>query len=163
MAAHIEVLCPGPAAMGLGPDQASGWKIDPDSRPEVRALSFLRTSVLLMVARLALVVLGFQRTAKIMDRFTRGTRRRAGVDQGYVASSAYTVSLAAAFLPFRILCLERSLVLYHWFKRDGVPATLRLGVRARPFEAHAWVVLQGSPVHDDADRLRDFDPIFELS
>ena len=135
-----------------------GWH----SRPEkVGAFNVLRTAFLLIVVRLALIVLDFQKTAAIVNRWSGAGELRIS-KPARVEETKYTVSLAAAFIPARILCLERSLVLYYELKRGGVPAAHRLGVRAYPFAAHAWVELDGSPVNETPDFLKDFKPILEL-
>jgi hypothetical protein len=144
-------------------EQDQTYSIDWDSRPEdTGAFEILHTAVLLVLARLALIVLGFQRTATIVNRFSSAGDPCINVDPVQVQATKYAVSLAAAFIPARILCLERSLVLYYKLKRNRVPAALRLGVRALPFAAHAWVELEGSPVNETADFLKDFKPILEL-
>lgn len=136
-----------------------GW----DARPEgIGAFQVVHAAVLLVLARLALIILGFQRTAAIVNRFSRANDPRTNMNPMQVRASKYAVSLAAAFVPARILCLERSLVLYHKLKRSGVPVALRLGVRAYPFAAHAWVELEGSPVNETPDFLKDFTPILEI-
>lgn len=145
--------------MSQGLSYSIGWHTRPDG---VRALQVLQAAALLILARLALIVLGFQRTARLVDRFSRAGDLRADVDAAQVQASAYAISLAAAFVPARVLCLERSLVLYHKLKRADVPVTLRLGARALPFAAHAWVELEGTPINETPDNLKDFAPIMEL-
>jgi len=147
--------------MRAGITQSMDW----DTRPEVVGVAeVLYAAILLVLTRFALLALGFQRTAAIVNRLSRagGSGTAVDVDPAQVRASTYAVSLAAAFVPARILCLERSLVLYHKLRRDGVPAALRMGVRAYPFEAHAWVELEGSPLDEVPDHLKDFAPIFEL-
>lgn len=136
-----------------------GWS----DRPEgVRVSQVLHAAILLVLARVALLALGFQRTAKLADRISRVGDSCADVDHAQVQASKYAVSLAAAFVPARLLCLERSLVLYHKLRLKRVPVTLRLGVRAYPFAAHAWVELWGAPINETPDNLKDFAPILEL-
>lgn len=164
MADKIHVHRLAPTGAGGSPDHTLPWPLGEDTQlRDVRVLQVLRASGLLIIARIALVVMGFQRTAVIFNRFCRRVAPRAPVDRARVKTLSYAISMAAAFLPARMLCLERSLVLYYSLRRAGVGATLRLGVRAFPFGAHAWVELDGSPVNDDRDRLKDFNPIFELN
>lgn len=143
--------------------QGLNYLIGCNTRPGgIAALQVLHAAVLLVLVRLALLILGFNRTATMLSRFSRAGDHLINVDHEQVQASTYAVSLAAAFVPARVLCLERSLVLYHKLKRKGMPAVLRLGVRAYPFGAHAWVELKGSPVNETLDRLKDFAPILEL-
>lgn len=130
---------------------------------EIRAFEVLHAGLLLVLARLALAALGFQRTAVVVDRLSRPGDSNPDTDRAHVEASKYVISLAAAFIPARIMCLERSLIHYYKLKRTGVPVTLRLGVRAIPFAAHAWVELEGNPVNETRDVLKEFEPIFQLS
>lgn len=145
--------------MAPGTTYSIGWEPRPD---HIGVLRVLHAAGLLVLARLALVALGFRRTASLVRFLGRGGGAPpVDVDLARVRASTYTVALAAAFVPARILCLERSLVLYHQLRRSGVPVSLRLGVRAFPFAAHAWVELEGSPLNETAEVLKDFQPIFE--
>ncbi|HEV3089034.1 MAG TPA: lasso peptide biosynthesis B2 protein [Candidatus Elarobacter sp.] len=47
-------------------------------------------------------------------------------------------------------CLARSLALFRFLRLAGVPAAHVIGVRRIPFEAHAWVEVDGRPVLDDS-------------
>jgi hypothetical protein len=58
-------------------------------------------------------------------------------------------------------CLERALVSYRFLGRAGAAPTLLIGV-ARPDQrplGHAWVVVDGRPVHDSPDSVGAFEPI----
>ena len=48
-------------------------------------------------------------------------------------------------------CLPRSLAIYVLLTRQGVPATLRIGVKRFPFAAHAWVECLGEVLDDSMD------------
>ncbi|MBX7431198.1 lasso peptide biosynthesis B2 protein [Mycobacterium sp. Y57] len=48
-------------------------------------------------------------------------------------------------------CLPRSMALARFLRCAGWPAEHVLGVRLYPFEAHAWVELQRTPIHDRTD------------
>jgi hypothetical protein len=129
---------------------------------DISVFQVLHAAVLLILARLALIVLGFQKTAMIVNRFSRAGDPRISMDHAQVQASKHAVSLAAAFIPARILCLEQSLVLYYKLKCNRVPVALRLGVRAYPFAAHAWVELEGRPVNETPAFLKEFEPILEI-
>ena len=58
-------------------------------------------------------------------------------------------------------CLEESLVLWHFLRREKITPVLRIGVRKLhgKFEAHAWVECRGRPLNDREDvglRFRPF-------
>jgi len=46
-------------------------------------------------------------------------------------------------------CLPRSLALFSFLRRSGLPACHCIGVRPFPFSAHAWTECRGRVVHDD--------------
>jgi hypothetical protein len=75
----------------------------------------------------------------------------AGADSELIRATARQVSIAAAFYPRRALCLEQSLALNVLLRRSGVRSDLRIGVHARPFYAHAWVEVDGTPVAEQGD------------
>ena len=58
-------------------------------------------------------------------------------------------------------CLVRSLSLYRFLRSAGIPAEHVLGVRRFPFQAHAWVECDGSPLLDDSRRRR-FTPLARI-
>lgn len=70
--------------------------------------------------------------------------------------TASRVATAGAFYPARALCLEQSLALCSLLRRQGVAAELRIGVQSLPFQAHAWVEVDGRPLNEDADVTRQF-------
>ena len=50
--------------------------------------------------------------------------------------------------PWRHSCLKRSAILYHLFRRAGLPIELCIGVRRGPagdLTAHAWLMREGAP------------------
>ena len=55
-------------------------------------------------------------------------------------------------------CLERSLVAYRYLARAGANPWLVLGVRHAGTQVigHAWVTVDGTPIHDSADAVRSF-------
>ena len=67
--------------------------------------------------------------------------------------------MAAALYPGRAACLERSLVLYWWLRRAGVPVQFRMGAQLYPFLAHAWVERDGRVINDVAEHVKLFRPI----
>jgi Transglutaminase-like superfamily len=49
----------------------------------------------------------------------------------------------------QVLCLQRSAVVTRLLRQQGVAADLMIGCRMPPFEAHAWVEVEGTVVSDD--------------
>src|SRR3546814_7368922 len=56
-------------------------------------------------------------------------------------------------------CLVQSLATCALLRRQGVPCRFAIGVRSRPFAAHAWVELDAQVVNDDLENVRQFTPI----
>lgn len=138
------------------------WQLSrQQSWQDVSYTQIFGAAVLLALARVALVVLGFHRTIKLVRRFSRGPRRDQ-IRDVELAAAAYRVAAASAFMPYGRKCLERSLVLFFQLKRNGVPVVLRLGAQAHPFAAHAWVEYNGEPVNEHRESIKDFSPVFEL-
>lgn len=115
-------------------------------------------SVLRVIALITLIdfttrTFGLRRTLQWVQRSAARPRSAASPD---VAVCAELVATAAAFYPRRALCLEQSLALYLLLRRRNVSAELRLGVQPRPFYAHAWVEVNGTPVNESRDLGRSF-------
>lgn len=56
-------------------------------------------------------------------------------------------------------CLPRSLALYAFLRRCGLPVCHRIGVRRYPFGSHAWVEHESAPLLDSPDRTGRYTPI----
>lgn len=56
-------------------------------------------------------------------------------------------------------CLVLALSTCALLRARGVPCRFAIGVRARPFAAHAWVEWAGTVVNDDLENVRKFTPI----
>jgi hypothetical protein len=57
-------------------------------------------------------------------------------------------------------CLVRSLSLFRFLRSENIAAQHVIGVRRVPFEAHAWVELEGRPVLDDL--VKGFTPLARI-
>lgn len=66
---------------------------------------------------------------------------------------------AARFATTRHHCLPHALAVAHALCARNAPGTLVIGVRTRPFGAHAWVQCGDAVVNDSIDTVRDFTPI----
>lgn len=131
--------------------------------------AFQRTVVLEAAAALTatyvgLRLAGFRRCKTALERLTRRASLSRGLDGG--AKARMGVELArmqaatARYLPFRINCLEQSLVLWWLLRRHGLLADLKIGARkeAGRFEAHAWVVFDGGVIGDAGEQHLHFAP-----
>ncbi|MEK7324660.1 MAG: lasso peptide biosynthesis B2 protein [Chloroflexota bacterium] len=64
------------------------------------------------------------------------------------------------------LCLRRSLVRYHFLRREGLPVVLQFGAKFvagkldREVTGHAWLTLDGQPYHEADENWRGFVVMF---
>lgn len=66
---------------------------------------------------------------------------------------------AGLILSARNQCLPTSMALMAALTARGARATLVLGVKLDPFQAHCWVELAGTVLNDAPDHVRPFTPI----
>ncbi|MGH3451178.1 MAG: lasso peptide biosynthesis B2 protein [Haloechinothrix sp.] len=91
----------------------------------------------LVVVHIALRTLGFDRTQRLTRHLMRTTRRIADADRVLRALAA--TDAAAAWVPFRVACLERSLAAQLLLIARRQATEWRVGVRAHPLAMHAWL------------------------
>jgi transglutaminase superfamily protein len=58
------------------------------------------------------------------------------------------IDVACVCYPKSVLCLQRSSATACLLRRYGVPAKMVVGVQKLPFNAHAWVEVDGHVVND---------------
>jgi hypothetical protein len=114
--------------------------------------------VVLAVSNLTLRFLGFAKAVRVARRLA-GTRVGRLRDETVVDEACRRVALAGVFFPGRARCLEQSLALYVLLRRRGIPVELRLGVQPYPFNAHAWVELNGTPLNEERETVSQFVPL----
>jgi hypothetical protein len=128
-----------------------------------RTSSFSATAIVLIAVKLGLATIGFRRSLRVLGKLTAGVSSAPAIgdarDERLVDETVRRIATAAAFFPGRALCLEQSLALYYCLRRAGVAAELRMGVRHTPFTAHAWVELEGRPLHEQRDHLNQLVPL----
>jgi hypothetical protein len=130
---------------------------------ELQAPSVVGAMLFIGVLKAALKVVGFELTWRWIRRCAERTPLRNDVNSVAVARAEYRVAMAAALYPGRALCLERSLVLYYYLRRRGVPVDFCMGVQMYPFGAHAWVEFRKRVVNDVAEHVKQFRPIVEIA
>lgn len=106
----------------------------------------------------ALTCVGFGRTLRWINRSVSHRSMLPSIETEYVVACEYAVAMAAAFFPFRALCLERSLTLLYVARGIGIPVTYHHGVRPLPLEAHAWVQYGGKVINDVSEKIDGFAP-----
>ena len=127
----------------------------------------LQAPVCLPLAAVALRRWGLQRVQGQLARWTGRAASTSAVTAASVDDArrlAWVVSLAARFGPWPANCLQRSLVLWWFLARRGVPSEIRIGVRRRPgspsgrasLDFHAWVESHGEVINDRRGIRRRF-------
>lgn len=58
------------------------------------------------------------------------------------------IDLACVFYPKRVLCLQRSAATAMLLRRHGWNTEMVIGAQVLPFQAHAWVEVDGAVVND---------------
>ena len=111
------------------------------------------------ILKVALAVAGLARTWDWMRARAQRAAEREDVDRAAVREVEYRVALASALYPGHAACLERSLLLFWYLRRAGVPVAFRMGVQMYPFGAHAWVEHEGVTINDVPEHVRLFRPI----
>ena len=65
-----------------------------------------------------------------------------------LAELCRALDLACIWYGKRVLCLQRSAAATCLLRRHGIPAQLVIGTQQIPFNAHAWVEVEGQVVSD---------------
>ena len=60
-------------------------------------------------------------------------------------------------------CLRRTLILYRWCCRQGIPSRVMIGVRKEKgnLQSHAWFEVAGLPYKESKEHLNTYTPILE--
>lgn len=128
----------------------------------VKPPSYAGSLFLLAFTDLAFRLLGFARSVALARKLA-GRQDCPITDPIEAERVNHRVRMAAVFYPGRALCLEQSLALFILLRRRGIGAELRLGVQPYPFNAHAWVELNGQPVNESKETIRQFVPIQDFA
>lgn len=92
-----------------------------------------------------------------------GEKARLGPDPAQSLGRCLALASAARhserWIASETQCLRRSLALMHLLLRNGLTAELVIGVKTKPFAAHAWVQAEGHVLNDTVDETRRFTPI----
>ena len=114
---------------------------------------------LLILVRLSLWIVPFGRirraASSLLPRIARAQR------EGSLPPERITwlVTVVSRLVPLAH-CLTRAIVAQLLLARSGYRADLRIGVRkdGNKLDAHAWLMLDGRPLFEDAERLSNYSP-----
>lgn len=114
----------------------------------------------LLTIHLLLAILGYRRTQRLVERLTRRASRRAATDADLAAARvlARLAAIAGRHSLGDATCLRRALLVHGWLRRRGLDPRLHLGIKPAegPFQAHAWVELDGRRLLPADDGHRAF-------
>lgn len=71
----------------------------------------------------------------------------------------YTDFLLARNIPvIRGVCLKRSLILYYFLNREGIPAEINFGVAREnsDFIGHSWITVDNKPLFENVDNVQRY-------
>jgi hypothetical protein len=115
-------------------------------RPSIKTgLSFLQALVGLAVFDLILMLGKFRAVHRIVRRWNVAHK---DISEGAVDRVIKAVNVACMLYPKQALCLQRSCVSVCLLRNQGVQADLVLGAQQFPFQAHAWVEVDGQAVNE---------------
>jgi hypothetical protein len=110
-----------------------------------------RALFLFVLIDLGLYFFGFNRVYKAFGRWTRTLKRRVPEAQEQEVLDRTLSSVVTAtrlYYRRRKDCLPKSLTIYYLVRKQGIDATLCIGVKKFPFAGHAWVEY-GDRIVDD--------------
>ena len=122
---------------------------------------FWRAAILLPWLRWSLRLRGYSKTfASLQKRVPPATKEadnRPG-EREEVQAACRTVIAALRYSLLQYTCLEESLTLWYVLRKNGIAASLRIGVRKEneKFEAHAWVEHRGEALNQDEAMHRHY-------
>ena len=125
----------------------------------------IRSVLLLPLLHLALLSLGYYRLRRILERslpldgvepFASKSNRLSRARE-----IARIVAIAAEHGVYKATCLRRSLLLWWFLRKAGIPSKIRFGVRKwdGTLEAHAWVECHGVVVNDSPAVQDNYEPL----
>jgi len=128
-------------------------------------LTLLRAGVGLLLVRLALAVFGFNRVYRFLTRQSVRRILLPDTSSERVMQTARMLEVAAYYVPFRVTCLSRSLVLRYLLLLQNVESKLCIGIRKKDgeFQAHAWIEYGEDVLNDHIDNVRSYTPIVETA
>jgi len=112
---------------------------------------FKRAQILLATRGLAPSLSGVERAGR------RSRMSRDAYAQMQIVANAFRG--AARYATTRLHCLPHAIAVAQSLAARGAPGRLVIGVRTRPFGAHAWVQVGDQVVNDSVDTVREFTPI----
>lgn len=113
-------------------------------------------------AQIALKLFGFARACRSVADMAPGSRHAQAISPRVQAELAGRFAGAARLVGAFEKCLPTSLAMIRFCRGRDYDAQLVIGVKTRPFQAHAWVSTNGVVLTDTTETARQFTPILIL-
>lgn len=101
----------------------------------------------LTLVHAGLAISNYARTRRIIERLSRhaSPHPASASDLAGAQHLARLAAIAGQHGAVEATCLRQSLLVYGWLRRRGLHAVIQLGLREHegPFQAHAWVEVDG--------------------
>jgi hypothetical protein len=110
---------------------------------------FLRAVLALLAYDVVCAFCRFERIHGMVRHWAVAEKNRD--PQSAVDKICAAMNYACIWYPKQVLCLQRSFATTYLLRRQGVHAELVLGAQKLPFEAHAWVEVDGYAVNERAN------------
>lgn len=122
---------------------------------------FWHASILLPWLRWSLRLRGYGKTFASLQKRVPPAAKEADNRPGERERVQAACRMVIAALQYSLLqysCLEESLTLWYVLRKNGIAASLRIGVRKEneKFEAHAWVEHRGEALNQDEAMHRHY-------
>lgn len=141
--------------------QASLSLLDSQDHP-VSALRVASAVVSIVIARHGLRPGRLHHILQALDLAKVPWPRSGTVDLDEIQAAASAFAASARWLRSHDQCLPRSIALARHLAARNLPADLAIGVKLRPFAAHAWVQSGSWLVNDRIDTIRSYTPILVI-
>lgn len=128
-------------------------------QPASRRLLLMEAAVCLLLARLALRVLSFQRLTRLFNRPVRGSEVVGSARERLRTEVCWAIERTATYLPGETVCFPRGIAAQVMLQQRGIGTTLYYGAAILPergLTAHVWVQdgEEGVVGHNAADRYK---------
>lgn len=110
-------------------------------------MSFLVLRAYLTLIQFDLYLAG-ENFQALYDKVHRYPVRKTPASADSVERICAAVDMACIWYWKEVLCLQRSAATACLLKRHGAPAEMMIGAQQMPFNAHAWVEVNGRVVND---------------
>lgn len=144
-------------------------KNKPDFHPVKRRAKFfykmlgLRAWAALIRSQWLLERRGFHRAFEMIQMLAKPAAESTSSIDPQAARSIFLKAESAYWLKRQPEdCLPRSIALYTFLLQVGLSAEFIIGVCRYPFQAHAWVEVDGIPVIDEQEAVNNYAPIVRI-